>query len=83
MSGRRSPVAVLLLSRFGDVRVAVHGLLTASASLLGSTGSREHGLSCSAACGIFLEPGMGPAFPALAGEFPTTGPPAKSLSVLL
>ena len=49
-----------------------------------STGSRRagsvvvvHGPSCSAACGIFPEPGLEPVSPALAGRFSTTAPPGK------
>ena len=53
--------------------------------LLGrSTGSRRagsvavaHGPSCSAACGIFPEPGLEPVSPALAGRLSTTVPPGK------
>ena len=37
-----------------------------------------HGLSCSAACGIFPDQGSNPCPPALAGGFLTTGPPGKS-----
>ena len=34
-------------------------------------------LSCSAACGILLNQGIEPVFPALAGRFLTTGSPGK------
>ena len=37
-----------------------------------------HGLSCSAACGTFLDQGSNPWSPALAGGFLTTAPPGKS-----
>ena len=54
---------------------------------LQSTGSRcagsvvvAHGLSCSAACGIFPDQGSNPC-PALAGRFPTTAPPGKPSSL--
>ena len=36
------------------------------------------GLSCSTACGIFLDQRLNPWPPALAGEFLTTGPPGRS-----
>ena len=36
------------------------------------------GLSCSAACGVFLDRALNPA---LAGKFLTTGPPEKSLGL--
>ena len=36
-----------------------------------------HGLSCSAACGIFPDQGSNPVSPALAGGFLTTVPPGK------
>ena len=36
-----------------------------------------HGLSCSVACGIFLDQGSNPVSPALAGRFFTTRPPGK------
>ena len=49
----------------GGYSIAVHGLLIAVASLVASTGSRHtasvvvaHGLSCSAACGIFPDQGL-------------------------
>ena len=35
-----------------------------------------HRLSCSTACGIFLDQGLNPS-PALAGRFSTTEPPGK------
>ena len=38
-----------------------------------------HRLSCSAACGIFLDPGIKSIFPELAGELLTTEPPGKPL----
>ena len=41
-----------------------------------------HGLSCSAACGIFPDEGSNPVCPALAGGFLTTAPPGKSLQEL-
>ena len=37
-----------------------------------------HGLSCFVACGIFLNQGLNPCSPALAGRFLSTGPPEKS-----
>ena len=37
-----------------------------------------HGLSCFAACGIFLNQGLNPCSPALAGRFLSTGPLGKS-----
>ena len=40
-----------------------------------------HWLSCSAACGIFLDQGSNPVSPALAGGFLTTAPPGKSLTI--
>ena len=59
-------------------------LLIAVASLvsehgLQSTGSVvvAHGLSCSAAFGIFPDLGIKPVSPALAGRFLTTGPPGN------
>ena len=42
-----------------------------------------HRLSCSEACGIFLEPGIEPMSPALPGRFLTTRPPGKPLIFLL
>ena len=43
-----------------------------------------HGHGCSAACGILVpEPGIEPMSPALASGFLTTGPPGKSLALLL
>ena len=36
-----------------------------------------HGLCCSTACGIFLDQGMEPLSPALAGGFFTTEPPGQ------
>ena len=49
-------------------------------ALLWSTGSLVvvHELSCSAACGIFLDQGVELVFPALASRFFTTEPPGKS-----
>ena len=42
----------------------------------------EHGLSCSAACGILVPlPGIEPTSPELQGRFLTTGPPGKSQEV--
>ena len=41
-------------------------------------GNWVHGLSCSAACGIFPDQGSNPCPPVLAGGFSTTGPPGKS-----
>ena len=38
------------------------------------------GLSCSEACGMLPEPGIKPAFPSLAGRFPSTAPLGKSPS---
>ena len=38
-----------------------------------------HGLSCSAACGIFLDQGLNPFSPALAGGLLTTAPAGKYL----
>ena len=40
-----------------------------------------HGLSCSAACGIFPDQGLNQS-PALAGGFFTTEPPGKPLNIL-
>ena len=40
-----------------------------------------HGLSCSAACGIFLDQGLNPRSPVLAGRFFSTGPPGESSSL--
>ena len=37
-----------------------------------------HGLSCSAACGIFPDQGSNPVSPALVGGFLTIVPPGKS-----
>ena len=60
------------------------GLSLSRPLLLRSTGSRRagsvvvaHGLSCSAACGIFPDQGSNPCPPALAGRFSTTAPPGK------
>ena len=51
----------------GPLFITVRGPLTIAASLVGSTGSRcagsvvvAHGLSCSAACGIFPDQGSNP-----------------------
>ena len=41
------------------------------------------GLSCSTACGIFLDQGSNPCPPALTGRFLTTAPPGKSPQMLL
>ena len=42
------------------------------------------GHGCSAACGVLVpEPGIEPVSPALAGGVSTTGPPGKSLALLL
>ena len=41
----------------------------------GASALAAHGLSCSAACGVFRDQGSNPA---LAGRFLTTGPPGKS-----
>ena len=40
-----------------------------------------HRLSCSAACGIFLDQGSNPRPPELAGRFFSTAPPGKSFSL--
>ena len=65
-----------------------HGASVVVARGLSSCGSRAlalrlssvvHGLSCSAACGIFPDQGSNPMFPALSGGFLTTAPPGKSL----
>ena len=52
---------------WGPLFIVVRGPLTIPASLVGSTGSRRagsvvvaHGLSCSAACGIFPDQGSNP-----------------------
>jgi len=42
-----------------------------------------HRLSCPTACGIFLDQGVEPVPPALAGKFLTTGPPGKSCPFIL
>ena len=55
-------------------------------SQLQHTGSvvAELRISCPEAGGILVpQPGMEPAYPALEGEFLTTGPPGKSLIYLL
>ena len=39
-----------------------------------------HGLSCSAACGIFSDKGLNPWSSALIGGFLTTAPPGKPLN---
>ena len=51
----------------GPLFIAMHGPLTITASLVGSTGSRRagsvvvaHGPSCSAVCGIFPDQGSNP-----------------------
>ena len=70
---------------WGLLFVAVRVLL-----LLQSMGSRSagssvvvvHGFSCSAACGIFLDQGLNPCPPALAGGFLTAAPPGKSRKVI-
>ena len=58
---------------------AVWGLRIAGASLLRSTGSiaAAHGLSCSLACGIFLDQGLNWCPPAWQGGFLTIGPSGK------
>ena len=65
----------------GPLFIAVRGPL-----LLRSTGSRcadsvvvAHGLSCSAACGMFPDQGSNPCPLALAGRFSTAAPPGKPL----
>ena len=56
-----------------DSVVAAHGLSGCA-----------HGLSCPMACGILVPgPGMELASPALQGGFLTTGPPGKSLLLIL
>ena len=52
---------------------------------LSSTGSIvvAHRLSCSMECGIFLEPGIKPVSPALAGRFFTVEPQGKPLFYLV
>ena len=62
-----------------------HGFSCFRAYRLQSTGSGvvAHRLSCSAACGIFLVQGPKPMSPALAGGFPTTGPPGESVYYIL
>ena len=62
---RRLPIAVASL-------VLEHRLRGAQASVVVWCG-----LSCSVACGIFLE-GVEPVSPALAGGVLTTGPPGKA-----
>ena len=58
--------------------------------LLRSTGFRRagsavmaHGLSCSAACGIFPDQGYEPVSPALAGRLSTPAPPGKPQALFL
>ena len=59
--------------------VSEHGLQSRRLQQLWHAGSVvvAHGLSCSAACGIFPDQGLNPC-PALAGGFLTTAPPGKS-----
>ena len=45
----------------------------------GASVAGAHRLNCPVACGIFPGPGLTPMDPALAGGFPATGPPGKSL----
>ena len=52
--------------------VVAHGLISCGSQTL------EHGLSCSPACGTFLEQRTEPISPALASGFLTIGPPGKS-----
>ena len=69
--------------------LAVRGLLTAVTSLTAERGlqwlwcvaSVGAGckLSCPSACEIFSDQGIEPMFPALAGEFFTTGPLGRSV----
>ena len=66
----RLPIAVVFL-------VLEHRLRGAQASVV-----VWRGLSCSVACGIFLE-GVEPVSPALAGGFLTTGPQGKAWLFLL
>ena len=54
----------------GSVVVA-HGLQSADSAVV------VHGLSCSAACGIFLDQSSNPCPPALADRFLTSVPPGK------
>ena len=68
-------VSLVAASR-GYSLVAVHGFLTAVDSVV-----VEHGLSCSATCGL-PRPGVELASPALAGgRFFTTEPPGKPSGV--
>ena len=74
----------------GLLFVAVLGLLIAVASRCGAQalGARAsvvvaHGLSCSAACGIFPRPEIESVSPALAGGFLTSAPPGKPQSDVL
>ena len=55
--------------------VVARGLQSAGSEIM------AHGLSCSAACGIFLDQGLNLS-PALAGRFLTTAPPGKYHSIL-
>ena len=61
------------------------GFSCCGAQALQCTGSVvvAHGLSCSVACGIFLDQGSNPVSPALAGGFLTTEPSGKPCPVLL
>ena len=72
-------------SKRGLLFIAVHGLLTAVASLAGNTGSRHtgsvvlmHGLCCSMTCGIFLDQVSEPMCPALQGGFLIAAPSGKT-----
>ena len=78
----------LVVASGGYSLVAVHRLLIAVASLAAEHGLQStqssvvvaYGLSCLVTCGIFLDQGLNPASPALAGGFLTTGPPGRSQS---
>ena len=73
----------------GYCRVAVHGLLTGAASLVGSRTSRVPGLGCGTQASMLRStqdlpgPGSKPTSPALAGGLLTPGSPGKPFSLVL
>ena len=81
---------LVAVSRAGGFFAVVCGLPIAVPSLVAEHRSRRwaslvvvHGLSCSAACGIFPDQGIEPVSPALAGGFLSVASPGKPYSSLL
>ena len=63
-----------------ELQVATHGLSSGGSQALEyGLSNCAHRLSCSTACGIFLDLGSKSVSPALPGRFLTNVPPGKSL----